>query len=358
MTAPLLSMVDALVLLSSLPSLCILNPESPKHCGPFSFRLLWIVRVRLLGNVIVDLTGSLIGRLCEVLADLTVLCMHVFCSSHLYLCLYGTTCRIINKKKHSKLFLETSSSIYPQETISNKYLWCQSLAQPAGIFLESTNYLPRIRIYWLERVDRKRPTTIVDKANINSIPSFVRLQSTASNTGLSNGLGFILISFTGIRIVQLFRIFCRWIGRHSLHALVGLEGQTDRLFPVSFVELAFFCLNIRIYLCPVGMLIAGHGSSEGCLFIFRVLLLRRVVRDFATLFGFDHLFKGWDSQLGIVVPMSGLFIGLPIDLVRVSTDMVRSFTASRQLRRAADMVRPLWRGNALITANHCARRPR
>ena len=51
-----------------------LKPESSKHCGPFSFRLLCIVRARLLENEIVDLIGSLIGKLCDFLADLTVLC--------------------------------------------------------------------------------------------------------------------------------------------------------------------------------------------------------------------------------------------------------------------------------------------
>ena len=100
----------------------------PMHLKPRKPQALWSILIQASLNCTRETTGKRNcrsywkpdwGKLCDFLADLTVLCMHVFRASHLYLCLYGTTWRI-NKYMRTS-FVHLQNFCFVLEVPERKY---------------------------------------------------------------------------------------------------------------------------------------------------------------------------------------------------------------------------------------------
>ena len=140
--------------------------------------------------------------------------------------------------------------------------------------------------------------------------------------------------------------FCVQILEHIFY----LESAASEFFQLSFIELAFWLIQERGLPVLIGDDVQGWNlrSYSGLLIkptvAFLVQSVRKTMKEVLQLFGLTFYLQPAMARLeaGITMSTDGIVVHSNYPLVSRCAELTRTFSGPRQLRKAADLAKPMW----------------
>ena len=140
--------------------------------------------------------------------------------------------------------------------------------------------------------------------------------------------------------------FCVQILDHLFH----LESTANELFQLSFIELAFWLVQDRGLPVLIGDDVQGWElRAYSCVLLKPTVAsivqsIRKTMKEVLTLFGLTQFLQPAVARLeaGISMSTDGIIVHSCFSQVSRCAELTRTFAGPRQLRKAADLAKPMW----------------